>query len=78
MAETRPLAELRSSGMLWLINRAVFHPHGLALALVTDEAGDIAGWCLMGDGTEPCWFAPEDEASLFAEAQATLAAARGR
>lgn len=74
----RPIAELRSSGMLWLINRTVFHPHGLALALVSGTDGDIVGWQLMGDGTQPCWFAPEDEAALFTAAQATLAAAQGR
>ena len=69
---TRPLSELRDSGLLWLINRTVFHPRGVALALETDEAGVIVGWQLIGDGSEPMWFAPEDEADLFARAHATL------
>ncbi|WP_075662226.1 hypothetical protein [Streptomyces acidiscabies] len=68
----RPLSELRDSGLLWLINRTVFHPRGMAVALVTDEAGAIVGWQLIGDGSEPMWFAPEDESDLFARAQATL------
>lgn len=72
----RPLAELRSSGLLWLINRVVFHPHGLALAVVEDDAGTITGWTLLGNGDEPIWFAPEDEEPLFHQAHATLNAAR--
>lgn len=72
---SRPIDELRDSGLLWLINRTVFHPRGLALALVIDDANKIAGWRLTGDGTEPMWFSPDDEAALFASAKATLAAA---
>ncbi|MEV6102629.1 hypothetical protein [Nocardia sp. NPDC051981] len=68
----RPLSDLRSSGLLWLINRVTFHPHGLALGLVTDDDGAVTGWRLMGDGSEPMWFTPEDEADLFARAQATI------
>ena len=29
----RPLLELSEAGLLWLINRVVFHPRGIALAL---------------------------------------------
>ncbi|MFJ1664817.1 hypothetical protein ACIOK4_00220 [Streptomyces bottropensis] len=71
---TRPISELRESGLLWLINRTVFHPRGIALALVFGEAGEAAGWQLTGDGNEPMWFSPDDEAALFAAAKATLAA----
>lgn len=76
MAQARPISELRDSGLLWLVNRVVFHPRGLALGLVTDADG-LTGWQLVGDGTEPMWFAPDDEPALFAAAQATLAAAHG-
>lgn len=77
MGDIRAIGELRDSGLLWLINRTVFHPHGFALALVAGEDGSIAGWQLTGDGTEPVWFAAEIEADLYARAHATLAAARG-
>lgn len=70
IAETRPWEELRSSGLLWLINRVVFHPRGFALAVVRRE-GEIVGWKLQGDGTEP-WAFNGDEDKLFARAQATL------
>lgn len=73
----RPLSELRSSGLLWLINRTVFHPHGLALALVTDAEGRVTGWRLTGDGREVMWFTPEDEAVLFVRAQATIREQQG-
>lgn len=68
----RPIADLRSSGLLWLINRTVFHPRGMALALVAGDDGEIAGWRLTGDGSEVMWFSPDDELDLFARAEATL------
>lgn len=74
-SDPRPMNELRDSGLLWLINRTVFHPRGLALALVAGDDGTIAGWRLTGDGTEPMWFSPDDEPGLFAAAKDTLAAA---
>ena len=55
----RPFAEFRDSGLLWLMNRVVFHPRGYALALhyhsIVDgvSRGDAVGWSLLGDGTEP-------------------------
>lgn len=69
---TRPWAELSSSGLLWLINRVVFHPRGFALGASAD------GWMLLGDGTEPWAFGIAfDEDALFAAAAATLATAKG-
>ncbi|MEV0470228.1 hypothetical protein [Streptomyces prunicolor] len=75
MSSDRPIGELRDSGLLWLINRTVFHPRGLALALAYGDAGEVTGWRLTGDGTEPMWFSPDDEPRLFAAAKATLTAA---
>jgi hypothetical protein len=40
------------NGLLWFINRCVFHPRGYALAL---EA-NTGGWYLLGDGGEPWVF----------------------
>ncbi len=65
--------DLRSTGMLWLINRVVFHPHGWALALVYKDA-QVVGWTLQGDGRE-VWRFEGDEDDLFAKAQAMLAPA---
>lgn len=56
MTEPRPFAELRETGLLWLINRTVFHPHGFALALHVDSDGNATGWELLGDGSEPWTF----------------------
>lgn len=51
----RPIEDLRETGLLWLINRTVFHPRGFALALTFEkEGGALLGWELLGDGTE-CW-----------------------
>ena len=48
----RPFADLRPTGLLWLINTTVFHPRGYALAVHFDDEGNAVGWSLMGDGTE--------------------------
>lgn len=80
----RPFVELRETGLLWLLNRVVFHPRGFALALhFTDDLSECVGWSLLGDGTEP-WSmgdAPPDqrpdgyktEDELFALVQRLLA-----
>jgi hypothetical protein len=70
-----PLADLSETGLLWLINRVVFHPRGFALALVKNLDGQILGWSLEGDGSEP-WCFEGDEDQHFRAAEATFAAAR--
>ena len=71
--EIRPLDELRSSGLLWLVNRVVFHPRGFALALNLNDDGNVDGWQLVGDGTEVWSYAPDvDEDALMAAATFTL------
>ena len=74
MTAGRPVSELSDSGLLWLINRTVFHPRGFALGLVTGEDGEAVGWQLLGDGSGP-WSmdSPEPE---FKAAEETLAAQR--
>lgn len=52
----RPFADLRSTGLLWLINTSVLHPRGYALALHYDDDGNAVGWSLLGDGTEAYQF----------------------
>lgn len=73
-SEPRPFGELSDSGLLWLINAAVFHPRGFALALVKRD-GEVVGWKLLGDGSEP-WRFDQDMDERFAAAEATLKAAR--
>jgi hypothetical protein len=46
-----------SDGLLWLINRTVFHPRGYALAI--DQ--ETLRWSVLGDGTEPWRFEITDE-----------------
>jgi hypothetical protein len=68
--ESRSFGELRSSGLLWLINRVVFHPRGFALALTMHD-GEPTGWTLLGDGSE-VWRFDGDEDDLFERASKTL------
>jgi hypothetical protein len=73
---SRPLSELSDSGLLWLINATVFHPRGFALALDMTPDGEVTGWALLGNGTEPWVFGgPRNE--RFAAAEATFEEARG-
>lgn len=47
--------DLRTDGLLWLINRVVFHPRGYALGY---EEGNHQ-FVLLGDGTETFSFGEE-------------------
>lgn len=54
-SEIMPFSALRTHGVLWAINRTLFHPRGYAMALdfETPEAlGEPQGWTLLGDGSE--------------------------
>lgn len=73
----RPLTDLTSSGLLWLINRTTFHPRGLALALWMDESGGrLLGWRLVrADSGEPFEFPADVDRDGYQRAEATLRAA---
>lgn len=73
----RDLSELRDSGVLWLINRAALHPHGVALALQVDDSGTVDGWDLVpSDPGEPWSFDAATDVDGYRKAQQTLKAAR--
>ena len=75
--DLRPVSDLLDSGLLWLINRVVFHPRGLALALWReDTTGDVTAWRLLAtaDG-EPFTFSNRDDENGYRRAEATLRAA---
>lgn len=64
--------DLRADGVLWMINRTVFHPRGFALA-VDIETGALT---LMGDGTEAWNYEHGMEDPLFTAFNALLARAK--
>lgn len=72
--DLRPVNELMDSGLLWLINRVVFHPRGLALALwVEEDSGDVTAWRLMAAAEgEPFSFSNRDDENGYQRAEATL------
>lgn len=77
-SDFRPFSELMDTGLLWLINSVVFHPRGFALSLFRNQvSGDVEGWCLKGDGTEP-WVMPDDDVTQmrWEAAEATFACHR--
>lgn len=69
--EHRPFADLRDAGLLWLINRTVFHPRGWALGLEM-RGGEAVGWTLLGDGVEPWTYGDVDEREMLHQAEQTL------
>jgi hypothetical protein len=74
---SKPISELFDKGLVMLINKMVFFPLGLALAL--DCHDDIVvGWKLVAspDGTPMTYQGDLDEAALTAKAMATLSAAK--
>lgn len=72
-APARPFVQLKEEGLLWLINKAVFHPRGFALVLHVDRHGNGIGWSLGGDGTEAWKMGDDiDEDALLGRVQALL------
>ncbi|MFF4900514.1 hypothetical protein [Streptomyces sp. NPDC001068] len=74
--EARPFSELADAGLLWLINRVVFHPRGLALAMHCDDSGAAYGWSLLrNDEGEPWQFDVATDADGLTRAENTITAA---
>lgn len=73
----RPFSELQTTGLLWLVNRTVFHPRGFALAVHVGDDGEVTGWSMLGDGVEPWRYGPSvDEDESFRAVEAFLASLR--
>lgn len=70
--EIRPLAELRTWGIVWLLNRVVFHPSGYAFCFAVDDGGEVVGWTLLGDGGERLGAVHIDERELLIRTMALL------
>jgi hypothetical protein len=60
--------DLRSDGILWMLNKTIFHPRGYALS-INPDTGDLA---LVGDGTEPWAFEHSIELEPFRAFEALL------
>lgn len=78
--EIRPINEIRESGLLWLINTALLHPRGFAIAFCyseedSDGKGEPIGWQLLGDGSEPWQFAEGQVTDEFQSVSQLLEAA---
>jgi hypothetical protein len=68
--------QLREEGVLFMINRLVFHPRGYALALeYADGETEPRGWNIIGDGTEIWCFYHEEEQEPFERFKSLLESA---
>lgn len=70
-------SELEKSGLLWMINRYIFHPRGFTFGLVPNDKGEITGWAILGHGKECYKFTPEMDDMGFLTAETFLAKKRG-
>ena len=64
--------QMREDGILWMLNRTVFHPRGFALGIDREHPTRLF---LQGDGTEPWSYDPsieEIENDLFNRFEAML------
>lgn len=68
----RPFEDLSDSGVLWAINRVLFHPRGYALTLVFNEEGAATGWYIQGLGKEVWSFDERTDDERFAAFEETL------
>jgi hypothetical protein len=60
--QPRPFEDMGETGLLWLINTAVLHPRGYALALHYDDDGRATGWSVLsGNGEEAYDFLRADQ-----------------
>lgn len=57
--EQERLRRFRAEGLLFLVNAAVLHPRGYALAMQVNSHGDPEGLSIVGDGDEPWAFGRE-------------------
>lgn len=73
--QPRTFSEMRATGVLWAINRVLFHPRGYALALSFPDGvnSEPDGWELLGDGSERWAFDYDDERTDFEHFEALLA-----
>lgn len=63
--------DLSDTGLLWLINRVVFHPRGYKLALICkDGTREVEGWTLQGNGSEVYVFSESDDDAEFTKVNA--------
>lgn len=67
-----PFIELSHTGVLWLINKVVFHPRGFALGIVKNEDDVITGWSMSGDGSEPWHFSEATDDECFKKVEEFL------
>lgn len=77
----RPFNELRENGLLWLINRTIFHPRGFSLGFVvetSEETGEETslGWSILGNGSESFTFLDEQDQVHFAHVEKFFAELR--
>lgn len=62
---TDGLTDFSNDGLLWIINRLVFHPRGYALTFDLEADGTVSSYYLQGDGKEVWQFTEADDDKNF-------------
>jgi YD repeat-containing protein len=71
-SDVRPFEEFIDSGLLWAINRVLFHPRGYALAFSYDDDDKLIGWLIQGDGDEVWAFDYDTDMEKFPQFEKLL------
>lgn len=69
---------MSNTGVLWAINRYLFHPRGYALALVQNDDGEVIGWQVLGDGKEVFTFFENSDDNKFVRFESFLEKLKGK
>lgn len=68
------LKRFHDEGLVWLVNTAILHPRGYALAIHYDDDDTLPlGLSVLGDGKEPWIFAPGEQEDVLARYEAAEA-----
>lgn len=57
--------EFQEKGLLWAINRYIFHPRGLAMMMIFDDETNETTWSLLTTNTPPFSFDDETDDSGY-------------
>lgn len=69
--------DMSNTGVLWAINRYLFHPRGYALSLILDDDGAVTGWQILGDGKEVWTFREASDDVNFVKFESFLEKLKG-
>jgi len=69
---------MSDTGVLWAINRYLFHPRGYALALIKNDEEEVTGWQILGDGKQIFTYTEDSDDNRFVRFESFLEKLKGK